>query len=75
MSTPLPLLVGSSFGMVFGVGIGVVVTIIVTVVLVTVATAILIVAMAGHHDHSAANMTVSTSAPDRRDLPRWRLRF
>jgi hypothetical protein len=46
MSTPLPLQVGSSFGVVFGVGIGVVVTIIVTVVLVTVAMAILIVAMA-----------------------------
>jgi hypothetical protein len=40
MSTPLPLLVGSSFGVVFGVGIGVVVTIIVTVVLVTVAMAL-----------------------------------
>jgi hypothetical protein len=67
MLTPLPRLV-------FGIGVGV--TIIVAIVIVTMVTmAMLIVAMPAIPCHSGANMMVSTSAPDRRDLPRWRLRI
>jgi hypothetical protein len=74
MLTPLPLLVAVVVGVVFG--IGVVVTIIVAIVIVTmVAMAMLIVAMPAISCHSGTNMMVSTSAPDRRDLPRWRLRI
>jgi hypothetical protein len=74
MLTPLPLLVAVVVGVVFGVGV--VVTNIVAIVIVTmVAMAILIVAMPAIPCHSGANMMVSTSAPDRRDLPRWRLRI
>jgi hypothetical protein len=74
MLTPLPLLVAVVVGVVFGVGV--VVTIIVAIVIVTmVAMAMLIVAMPAIPCQTGANMMVSTSAPDRRDLPRWRLRI
>ena len=47
-----------------------------SIVIVTmVAMAMLIVAMPAIPCHTGANMMVSTSAPDRRDLPRWRLRI